>query len=50
VLAREIANLAGLRGFSIAKRHFTALVGIQVSSSESAVSIGRNGLLVDVVD
>lgn len=48
-LATEVARLAGLRLRGIARRDFTALVGIKMSARSSAVTVLGNRLLVDVV-
>lgn len=49
VLATQIACLAGLGLRSITARLLTTLVRVEVSAGASAVAIGGNCLLMDVV-
>jgi hypothetical protein len=49
VFTAQITGLAGLGLGSIADGHFAALVGIEMGAGASAVSVGWDGLLVDVV-
>lgn len=49
VLARQITDLAGFRKASIARRCLAADEGVHVSASASAVAVGGNGIVVDVV-
>ncbi len=49
VFAREVADLAGLRSGGIAGRYFAADVGVEMSEGGGAVSVGWDGLVVEVV-
>ena len=49
MLARQITDLAGFRKASIARRCLAADEGVHVSASASAVAVGGNGIVVDVV-
>lgn len=50
VLARKVANLAGLGGGGVAGGALAALEGVEVAQSIGAVAVGGHGLVVDVVD
>ena len=48
-LAAKVTSLASLRLASITDGYLAALVGVEMSASASAVAVGRNRLLVEVV-
>ena len=50
VLPRQITDLARLRLRRIARRHLATHVRIQMSERTGAVAVGRNGLIMDVID
>lgn len=50
VLAAQVTDLAGFGLAGVAGRGFTALVRVKMSTSTSAVAVGRHRLLVNVVD
>ena len=49
VFAAKVTGLASLRLVLVARGRLSALVGVQMSASGSAVAISRDWLLVDVV-
>lgn len=49
ILAAEVTDLAGLRLAGITWRVLTALVRVEMGEGASAVAVGRNRLVVDVV-
>ena len=49
VLAAQVTGLACLRLRGVADGHLAALVRVEMGAGASAVAIGGNGLLVDVV-
>lgn len=49
VLARHVADLAGLWRGLVASRGLAALVGVEMGEGTVAVTVGGNGLVVDVV-
>lgn len=50
VLAAEVAHLAGLGGGWVTRGLFAADVGVEVGERGGAVSVGGDGLVVDVID
>ena len=49
MLAGEVTDLAGSRESRVARRSLATDEGVHVSASASAVAVGRNGIVVDVV-
>jgi hypothetical protein len=49
MLAGKVTDLASSRGRSVAGRVLAAQEGIDVSARSSAVKVGRDGVVVDVV-
>lgn len=49
VLAAQVASLAGLGRARVARHGLAVVVGVQVTTSSSAVAVGRDRLGMDVV-
>lgn len=50
MFARKVTNLACLGLGRVTRRDLAAYVGVQVGERAGAVAIGRDGLIMDVVD